>query len=651
MALTTKQNFSRDVGGVNYASEQLKFEALVFKETAWSETGGTFTSNSSSVEYSYTSEQNLFDQLKVVVENWIDDADQWNELIGIAQSNQTEIQKVSNITKQLQADVVDLQALTSTFVEAIAFANQSNYYAWTNFKNSDEEIIDETNSTVMFDVPNGVAKFDDTGNNKLVLNDYTYGSNFSEINMRLYSEELRVATPNQNYTNVNQIEVVTNDYEITNNDKLFISNIEVDITNATGGSENIDLETTPIALTTTGSRNDGGRSSAYNEGIRYDFILEGTVFKLARIEGNTSNIINAVTLTSTPHIGSIAVHKPSGKVFITCGDINNVFLRIYQEDLTFVESRTLLTDNSNNVSNIYFDINDNNGVCIYSDNNEIVRGIRPLAIDAQGSVTLNTIITPSTFASYGGSIMMDSQNYWFFMYSSNSNTPTILTNKNINTFTGIGNGLYRKASTETQRLAETNFVFEKLNGSNSTRKFWIRPDSFTYRILVSDNDFETTSTITLGAATKPSMTENISGDVIILYENSGIKSKTITNGTTSIGSEVSIRTGSFPATSKFQPEFTVPIYNYSDSGIKAGGNYTIGGGYVLTLSQNVTVTTSDNLPITTQFSPEQASSGFSFSSATPSYLQYRITGLNTTIEDIEVGGKSVDLDILTYNIF
>lgn len=645
----------------NFSSEFLQYWNLSLKQTAWGNyPDASYTSPSSGIRYPTSgnlnpqTEQELHRLLGIALTNYIQTASDFNSLITELQKVIDNVNVIEPIVKQLQSDVVDLQALTSTFVEAIAFANQSNYYAWTNFKNADEEIIDEANSTVTFDVPNGVAKFDSTGNNKLVLNDYTYGSNFSEINMRLYPDEIKVATPNQNYNNVNQIEVSTNEYTLDANDKLYIDDTEIDITNVTGGLTNIDFETTPGDITAVGTRKAGHKSSVWNRSnnYRYEVWRSSGFIKLARYDGTTKDLeIDVITSGATSE-SSIAVHELTGRVYVMVVTSGNVAIRIYDEDLSYISQTTAFSDSSVSVG--YMDITGNNGVVIYGINTTpFIQGIKQFTLSVGGDISLGSEIGLG-IAGVSSACLATTGSDFFFCTSASTSRANIYTNINVPGFSNIGGGLYRlEVDLSTYNdVTHNHLIFEKRYGSNTGRKYWIRPNNPNYSVLYSDDNFENIATSGTFTGTSPTITETVDGNIVIYYDNSGIKSRTILNGQTGLGSQVAVKTGSQPFLSKEQPDTVItPVHSYVDSGIKAGGEYSIGGGFVLTLSQNVTVTTSDNLPITTQFSPQQASDDFSFSSATSNYLQYSITGLNTALEDIEVGGKSVDLDILTYNIF
>lgn len=668
---------------INYSSEYKKYLELILKESVLTTLGAySFPATSSGITYTGTGgEAGLLSALEAIpeVQNALLNALKWNSIQAT----------INDVTLDLKTDMLETRALIEKYVNANIFANKTGYGGYTLFDSLSDDAINFGTTTATINTTSKNCTWDSTGAKLLAFNPVTFNNTFTSMACKI-DGDYRYGTVQTGVTNSNSISVVSNNYILTTADKLYAYSVasakkkEIGITNVTGGSVVYD-RTTPITVINQNyTTSSNARPKFMSNGWIINAVYATNTVKFYVSLDNGATFIDTtinIGTTSTSAIFSIDVIGTS--IYIAQIDPANgtaVFRKFIKNLDTGVSwtsggSSTVFTTQTSFDSIAIKMLDANIGTIVATSKNGTYPNsfniISAKTTDSgatwtkqDGTAGFDQLTTTNTSGSdnTGVDLIYTSTSVPYAVYSFNQATTT----NNISaqywngsawaTVTVFSNNGYnqRKPTLLLKKYTSNiNRIVVKWEGRDATDTTF-----YNQRIAYTDNltAFTVVGKITTGNTVnriEGNLCENSTGVLYAVYNDNGtIKYQTSTDGGVVWGSLATIGTGGSPSACDNYAQFENPIALFnSGSDVKFYGKWSTGGAYNLTLSENVTQLTNDQLPITTQYTIQQGATPFLFDSVVNNTsLQYKLNGLSTPTVNLSILGKSTISTAVAYAV-
>jgi hypothetical protein len=514
------------------------------------------------------------------------DLDNVNNLMSSVSRNSSKISGNSEVTIKLVKNLLEKNVIDT--------APEGSTISIEDF-NDNTEI--DSSSTATYDLEG--KKVVATGKQKLILKTNNLSIPISKPKVMIYLDEIKKAVLQSDVISSNIINVVTNGYNLDVNDSLLINGVVRDFTNIQGSSRNVDLISTPLQIASSGNIiNRNGRNSLILDDIRYDLVLESGRIRIKKIVDNV--VMDTVGVASSTVPGCIFYHALSDKIFVLYRSANrSVHVVRFNRDLTGAAPSAIYSDSlgDNSIVSVQAYSEGTRVLLIFSGAHRVAWSVI-LTIDSNGIISnpLARQIDSYRAIPYFSVESANTSNHMLAaITAADEGRVTILSTRSISGATLMSN-IYRKYIMTGSSRTSPGIIYKKRKGSNIGRIFAFVPNtSSQLRMAYTDNDFGSVSaTVNSNSeGLEPSAFEDNDGNIYVLYRSGDdLKYRIINDGETTLGEEQDAITGGVQWSQAVQGEvngLTFPPLVYEVSGnnaINASGNYTLGGGFKVTLSGN-----------------------------------------------------------------
>lgn len=668
---------------INYSSEYKKYLELILKESVLTTLGAySFPATSSGITYTGTGgEAGLLSALEAIpeVQNALLNALKWNSIQAT----------INDVTLDLKTDMLETRALIEKYVNANIFANKTGYGGYTLFDSLSDDAINFGTTTATINTTSKNCTWDSTGTKLLAFNPVTFNNTFTSMACKI-DGDYRYGTVQTGVTNSNSISVMSNNYTLTTADKLYAYSVasakkkEVGITNVTGGSIIYDRTTPVTVINQNYITSSNARPKFMSNGWIINAVYTTNTVKIYVSLDNGATFIDTtinIGVASTSPIFAIDVLGTS--IYIaqinTTNDVLN--FRVYTKNLDTGTSWTTGTSSAVISSQTSFDsvaikmLDANTGAIVATSKNATYPNSFNVVFakttnggtawtKQNGTTGFDQLTTTNTSGidNTDVDIIYTSASVPYVVYALNQSTTTNNISAqywNGSTWSSVtifsNNGYNQRKPTLLLKKYGSNLnrIVIKWEGRDATDTTF-----YNQRIAYTDNlsTFTVVGKMTTGNTVNRiggNMSEDSNGNLYAIYDDNGtVKYQISTNDSTTWGSLTTIATGTTPTTCDNYAQFENPITLFDGgSDIKFYGKWSTGGSYNLTLSENVTQSINDQLPITTQYTIQQGVTPFLFDSVVNNAsLQYKLNGLSTPTVNLSILGKSTISTAVAYAV-